>query len=98
MKSMQNFERLAVAARGESAPAPDVAAAVMSRVRREAQYGASVPAGFLVEDGGGLPLWSVAAALLVVGFTTALVGYGMWSDWNGSVYASLTDFSSWGLL
>ena len=91
---MQQFEELAGQARTESAPAPDVAAKVMRTVRLEAANG--VRAGnllVLAED--GLPLWSVAAALLVVGLATALVGYGSWTEWNGSVYAWMPDFSSW---
>ncbi len=96
MKKLSAFEELAARARAETAPAPDVSRAVMARVRREAAIGGR--RGVAAGDAGGLPMWSVAAALLVVGFATALAGYGSWSEWSGSVYAWMPDFSSWGWL
>ena len=93
MNHLQQFEVLAGQARAESAPTPDVASAVMRAVRLESARGVRI-GGFWAEE-NGLPLWSVAAALMVVGFTVALAGYGSWTEWNGSVYAWLPDFSSW---
>ena len=92
MKTIQKFAELAAVARAEGAPTTDVAAAVMRRVRLEAACGSRM-ASLLETD--GVPLWSIAAALLVVGSVTALIGFGSWTEWNGSVYAWLPDFSSW---
>ena len=94
MNNMQKFEELASLARTESAPTPDVAGAVMRCVHQEAARRSARSAVFLLES-DGLPLWSAAAALLVVGGVTALIGFGSWTEWNGSVYAWLPDFSSW---
>ena len=96
MNKLLEFEVLVGRAQAEAAPAPDVSRAVMARVRREAVLGAR--GSFAAGDAAGLPLWSVAAALLVVGFTTALAGYGSWTEWSGSVYAWMPDFSAWGWL
>ena len=90
---LQQFELLSSQARAESAPVPDVVANVMRAVRLESARG--VRTGDMWSADDGLPLWSVAAALLVVGFTVALAGYGSWTEWNGSVYAWMPDFSSW---
>ena len=92
MKNIEQFEKLAAIAAADSAPTPDVASAVLRRVRLEATR-ASQPTSLLETD--GVPLWSIAAALLVVGSVTALIGFGSWTEWNGSVYAWLPDFSSW---
>ena len=91
MKTLEQFAALASRARQEKVPVPEVAAGVMRRIRQEQPEYVSP----LAIPANAWPLWGVAAAMLIVGCLMALNSLGMWSEWNGSVYSWLTDFSSW---
>lgn len=91
-KTLEQFADLAARARQEQAPVPEVSAAVLRRIRQ------GVPAlrtPALAIPANAWPLWGMAAGLLAVGVLMALNSFVQWSDWNGSVYAWVADFSSW---
>ncbi len=90
MKTLEQFAVLASRARQETVPVPEVAAKVLRQIRRE-----QPEVSPLAIPANAWPLWGVAAALLVVGCLMALNSLGLWSEWNGSVYSWLADFSSW---
>lgn len=93
VKTLEQFADLAVRARQEQAPVPEVSAAVLRRIREE-----KAPAfrtSVLAVPANAWPLWGMAAGLLAVGVLMALNSFVLWSDWNGSVYAWVADFSSW---
>jgi len=92
MKTLEQFAKLAELARQERAPVPDVTAGVLRRIRLEQSIVVESPLAVSVK---AWPLWGVAATLLIIGCLMALNSLGMWSEWNGSVYSWLADFSSW---
>jgi FAD/FMN-containing dehydrogenase len=92
MKTLEQFAKLAEQARQEPVPVPDVVSGVLRQIRLEESAETESP---LAIPANAWPLWGAAAALLVIGGLMALNSLGMWSQWNGSVYSWLADFSSW---
>jgi hypothetical protein len=92
MKTLEQFAKLAEQARQEPAPVPDVVSGVLRQIRLEESAETESP---LAIPANAWPLWGAAAALLIIGCLMALDSLGMWSQWNGSVYSWLADFSSW---
>jgi hypothetical protein len=90
MASLTQFEALVRRARTERAPAPDVAAAVLRRLRTPQ------PAPI-----GGEPLgwmWATSTAMTAATVLVAALTYFSWLEFNGTMSAWVTEVSQWGIL
>jgi hypothetical protein len=85
MDDLKQFERWAVRAREESSPEPDVARAVLSRLRQPNAEPPAAPAAWI---------WAASAAGCAA-VLAAIVGYAAWVELAAPWTSWLSELSNW---
>ena len=88
MSDLKQFERWAVRAREEQSPAPDVAPAVLARLRHASAEPPAVP---------GAWIWAASAAGCAAA-VAAIVGYAAWVELAMPWTSWFSELSNWGTL
>jgi hypothetical protein len=89
MSDLKQFERWAVRAREERSPEPEVASAVLARLR---QANAEPPAG------PGAWIWAASAVAGCAAALAAVVGYAAWAELAAPWTNWFSELSNWGTL
>ena len=86
MADLRQFAQWAARAREEPALAPDVAPAVMRRLRRMRPEEPPVP---------GLWMWAASGAAAAAAVVCGVIGYCAWAEMNAPWHPWLQEFSDW---
>ncbi len=89
MNALNQFERWAGRARAEAAPEPDVADAVMRRLRRSSAPRVINPPPWM---------WAVSAASIAAAAVFGVLGYMAWFELDAPGVSLLQEISAWGML
>ncbi|MBI5244757.1 MAG: hypothetical protein HY922_13895 [Elusimicrobia bacterium] len=88
MSELERFQRWAGLARLEQPPKPDVAPAVLERLRETVVFPEAATAG----------MWLFAAASACAAAVCAVFGYDSWLTLLGDWYGWVQDFAPWRLI